>query len=117
MSKAVLNSVLAYIPEALNSLRLDMSMGVDDWCGWRQLIQCIWGDGSRAEYKHTRGAARNAEGATWLTVASTYTYPLGTAITCDKSNYLPSLRLVPFLNLKSLMRKWTWKIVFVNSEP
>lgn len=50
-----------------------MSTGVDGWCGWRQLIQCIWGDASRAEYKQAAmPAVRNAEGPTWATVASAH---------------------------------------------
>lgn len=74
MSKAALNSVLAYVPEALNSLRLTYKYGGGWLCGWRQLIQCIWGDGSRAEYKHTvMGALGNAEGG-YLSDCSLYTY-------------------------------------------
>lgn len=97
-----------------------MSTGVDGWCGWRQLIQCIWGGGGLAEYKHTDdGSCKKCRGG-YLSDCRpyTYTYPRGTAITCNQSNSLPSCQLVLFLNLKPLLRsEWTWKTLFVDAEP
>lgn len=118
MSAAALNSELTYAPKAFI---LHMSTWVEAWSGWRQLIQCIWGNASCEEYKNTvmwgSGIALGGR-ATWVTGAMYI--PPSASVTCNESNPLPSRQPALFLNLKQLMRKETWKnlwFVFIDTEP
>lgn len=107
---------LVYVPKALISLRLTYEYG-GGWSVWVEAIDSMYLRRCQARriQTHSDGSCKKCRRGAMLPVH--ICIPPGAAVTCDKSNHLPSSQTVLVLNLKLLMRKGTWKKNCDSSIP
>lgn len=109
MSEAALNTVLVYVPEEFISPSRSYEYG-GGWSVWVEAIDSMYLRWCQARRIRTRsdGSYLKCRGGY---LCDSMCKPPSTAVTCNKSNNLPSSQTVGFLNIKLLMRRGTWEIV------